>query len=146
MGRATARETLLAFDFGLQRIGVAVGNGETRLAQALTTIAAEDNARRFGAIAALIEEWRPARLVVGLPLHPDGTTHDMTRRCRRFAHQLEGRFALPVSFADERYTSAEAEVSLRGTALDPRQRRERIDAVAAQAILQSYFDDADSRR
>jgi putative Holliday junction resolvase len=138
--------TILAFDFGLRRIGVAVGNSETRLAQALTTIDAEDNARRFAAIEALIAEWHPARLVVGLPLALDGAEHELTRRCRRFAQQLHGRFGLPVHFADERLSSVEAEVSLRETGLDWRQRRQRIDAVAAQTILQHYFDDADSRR
>lgn len=138
--------TILAFDFGLRRIGVAVGNSETRLAQALTTIDAEDKARRFAAIAALIAEWRPARLVVGLPLALDGAEHELTRRCRRFAQQLHGRFGLPVDFADERLSSVEAEVSLRKAGLDWRQRRQTIDAAAAQTILQHYFDDADSRR
>jgi putative Holliday junction resolvase len=138
--------TLLAFDFGLQRIGVAVGNSETRLAQALRTIDAADNGRRFGAIAALIGEWRPALLVVGLPLALDGAEHDLTRRCRRFAQQLSGRFGLPVRFADERLSSAEAEVSLREAGLNWQQRRRRVDAAAAQSILQSYLDDADSRR
>lgn len=138
--------TLLAFDFGLQRIGVAVGNTETKLAQALSTIDAADNIRRFAAIATLIAEWCPALLVVGLPLSLDGGEHELTRRCRRFARQLNGRFGLPVEFADERLTSAEAEVSLRSTESDWRRRSRRIDSVAAQTLLQSYFDDADSRR
>lgn len=138
--------SILAFDFGLQRIGVAVGNGETRHAHALMTIAAPDNARRFAAIARLIDEWHPVLLVVGLPLSLDGAEHDLTRRCRRFAQQLHGRFGLPVEQVDERLSSAAAEDTLRSAGLDWKQRKERIDAVAAQSILQSYLDDANSRR
>ncbi len=132
--------TLLAFDFGEKRIGVAVG--ESRLAQAhpLTTIRAEANDARFAAIAALIAEWRPIRLVVGRPLSPDGAPHAMTARCTRFANQLRGRFGLPVDFAEERFSSLEAQERLRETGHDARSARQHLDAVAAQLILQSHFD------
>lgn len=91
-----ARGTLLGFDFGLARIGVATGELETGQASALTTVHDESNDARFKAIAGLIAEWRPVALVVGLPTHLDGTEHALTARCRRFANQLHGRFGLPV--------------------------------------------------
>jgi putative Holliday junction resolvase len=129
--------TLLGFDFGTRRIGVAVGEMMLGEARPLTTIAAEDNAHRFAAIASLIAEWQPVALIVGLPLALDGSEHDMTARCRRFANQLRGRFRLPVEFADERLSSAVAETALRedGRAVT----RAAIDAAAAAVILQTWF-------
>jgi len=131
---------VLAFDFGLKRIGVAIG--EILLAQArpLTTIAAEANDARFAAIGKLVAEWQPLRLVVGLPCSMDGGEHAMTARCRRFAHQLEGRFGLPVSLVDERLSSIEAERRLSDAGLDSQARKQQVDACAAQIILQDYFD------
>jgi putative Holliday junction resolvase len=123
-------ETIFAFDFGIKRIGVAMGNTLLRQAQPVQVISAVDNATRFAAIAALLEEWKPARLVVGLPLHPDGAEHEMTARCRRFANQLHGRFGLPVELVDERYSSA----------VIAARRGQRIDDQAAAIILQQYFD------
>lgn len=132
--------TVLAFDFGLRRIGVAVGETLLGRARALTTIAAESNAARFAAIARLIEEWQPSCLVVGVPLSLDGREQEMTARCRRFANQLHGRFGLPVALTDERLTSAAAEAELREAGLDWMARKRKVDAVAAQHILQDYFD------
>lgn len=134
--------TVLAFDFGVKRIGVAVGDRETRLAHPLETIAAEASAPRFARIEALIAEWRPAELVVGLPLSLDGEEHETSRRCRRFANQLHGRFGLPVRLVDERLTSAVADTRLREVGLDGRARKAVIDRVAAQEILQSYLETA----
>jgi putative Holliday junction resolvase len=134
--------TVLAFDFGLKRIGVAVGETLLKRANALATIEAEANEARFAAIARLIEEWRPTQLVVGLPLSLDGTEHEMTARCRRFANQLHGRFGLPVALSDERLTSVAAESELREAGVDWRARKGRVDALAAQHILQDYFDAA----
>ncbi|MGB7480526.1 MAG: Holliday junction resolvase RuvX [Burkholderiaceae bacterium] len=122
-------ETVLGFDFGLQRIGVAVGNTLLRQAQPLTIIDAAANDAKFAAVATLLREWQPARCIVGLPLHPDGAPHAMTARCRRFANQLHGRFGLPVELVDERYSSAVVEAG----------RGQRIDADAAAVILQQYF-------
>ena len=124
-------EIVLGFDFGIKRIGIAMGNSLTGQAQPLALVQAIDNAARFTQIGALIAAWRPARLVVGEPFHPDGAEHDMTLRCRRFANQLHGRFNLPVHLVDERYSSAV--ISAR--------RGELIDAKAAAIILQQYFDD-----
>lgn len=126
-----AIDTLLGFDFGVKRIGVAVGNTLIRQAQPLKVIAVIDNAARFAQIGALIEQWRPARVIVGLPRHPDGAEHEMTARCRRFANQLHGRFNLPVELVDERYSSA----------VIAAKRGEIIDDRAASIILQQFFDD-----
>lgn len=123
--------TLLAFDFGLKRIGVAVGNTFLKQAQPLTVITAESNQSKFDAIGSLLKEWQVTHCVVGFPSHPDGVEHDMSARCRRFAHQLEGRFSVTTSLVDERYTSA----------VIPAKRGEPDDAHAAALILQQYFEE-----
>ena len=103
---------LLGFDFGTKRIGVAVGNSISCTARPLTTLHGENNVQRFAAIAELIREWGPSALVVGLPSHDDGTPHELTRLCRRFAQRLKGRFNLPTILVDERYTSTAASSQL----------------------------------
>ncbi len=123
-------EIVFGFDFGIKRIGIAMGNTLTGQAQPLSIVKAIDNAARFTAIGKLIEQWKPARLIVGEPVHPDGTEHEMTLRCRRFANQLHGRFNLPVELVDERYSSAVIDAK----------RGELIDDKAAAIILQQYFD------
>jgi putative Holliday junction resolvase len=123
-----AGRTVLAFDFGLKRIGVAVGESELRTAHPLPGIAAPG----FDAIGKLVKEWRPDMLVVGLPV-AENREHPMAQRVQRFARQLEGRFGLPVARVDERYTSVEAENLLRGM------KRKAVDSVAAQLILEQYF-------
>ncbi len=136
-----ARGTLLGFDFGLARIGVASGELETGHASALTTVHAEANDARFAAIARLIAEWRPVALVVGLPAHLDGRAHELSARCRRFANQLHGRFALPVFTADERLSSVAAEAGLAAAGRrDWRERKAILDAEAARIILQTFLD------
>jgi len=135
---------VLAFDFGLKRIGVAIGTqldaGRAGSARALTTIDVEANEARFAAIATLIAEWQPLCLLVGRPLNEDGTPHEMTARCERFANQLRGRFRLPVEEVDERYTSIEADANLRQRGLSWQQRKTQVDAEAALIILQSWFE------
>ena len=131
MPPATALRSFLAFDFGTRRVGVATGNTLTRSATPLRTVSAEGE-QRFTSIAALIAEWQPDALVVGVPFHPDGAEHEMTVRCRRFANQLHGRFGVETVLVDERYSSAVIE----------QRRGEHIDAEAAAIILQQYFDDS----
>jgi len=121
--------TVLGFDWGAKRIGTAVGNSLTRSATPLRTVRGERTAARFDAIAALIREWQPQQLVVGLPLHPDGAEHDNTAHARRFARQLHGRFHLPVALVDERYTSAVAQAD---GAAD-------VDCAAACLIVEQYL-------
>jgi putative Holliday junction resolvase len=130
-------ETVMAFDFGEKRIGVAIGETLLGEARALATIAESANDRRFAAIGKLVAEWKPARMVVGLPRHIDDAEHEFAARCERFARQLESRYRLPVEFADERYTSAIAESQLAG---DKRKNKARLDAEAAAVILQAWFD------
>jgi putative Holliday junction resolvase len=132
--------TLLAFDFGIKRIGVAIGDTFLRQARALTTVNAEANDARFALIATLIKEWQPTRLLVGRPLNEDGSPHDMTARCERFAQQLSGRFHLPVDQVDERFSSVEADTALRSQKLNWQERKEKIDAEAARIILQDWLD------
>lgn len=123
-------ETVLGFDFGLKRIGVAVGNTLLKQAQPLTIISAATNDEKFAAITELMQQWKPALCVVGLPSHPDGAEHEMTARCRRFANQLHGRFDVATVLVDERYSSA----------VISHQRGDLIDDQAAAIILQQYFD------
>ncbi|MBL8515396.1 MAG: Holliday junction resolvase RuvX [Betaproteobacteria bacterium] len=132
--------TVLAFDFGEKRVGVATGAANIRIAHPLETIHAESNDDRFTRIATLLAEWQPTQLVVGLPTHIDGTEHELTRLARKFANRLNGRFNLPVALVDERLTSAEAEERLREVGITGRGQKAHVDAVAAQSILQSWFD------
>ena len=137
---APKRGTILAFDFGTRRIGVAVGEAATGLAHPLATIAAAKNDQRFAAIGALIDEWRPALLLIGLPTHADGSGHELTARVRRFARQLEGRFGVAIALADERFTTRAAADALSAAGVDAREQRRVRDRVAAQLILQAYLD------
>ncbi len=123
-----AARTVLAFDFGLKRIGVAVGEPELRTAHPLPAVAG------FAQIERLVAEWKPARLVVGLPVREAGE-HPLARRVERFARRLHGRFRIPVERVDERFSSVEAESRLRGV------KRKAVDSVAAQLILEQFFDD-----
>lgn len=132
--------TVLAFDYGEKRIGVAVG--ETALGQAhpLEVIKAGSEAERLAAITRLVKEWQPELLVVGRPTHADGTPHEMTLRAHAFSLLLGGHFGLPVREADERLTSRDAETRLRETGRNAKNMKPLIDAVAAQLILQTWFD------
>jgi len=140
-GRPATPETVLAFDFGTRRTGVAVGNTLTRAAQPLTTIAATDDDARLAAIATLVAQWQPQRLVVGVPLHADGTEHATTALARRFARRLEQRFGLPVESADERHTTHAARSALAAAGVRGRAARAARDEVAAQLILQEWLDE-----
>jgi len=132
--------TVLAFDFGERRIGVAVGEHLISSANPLTTIDSESNDVRFAAITDLVTEWQPKLLVVGLPLSLDGSETEVTKLCRKFARRLNGRFNLPVILIDERYSSAEASQLLNETGIKGRAQKAMLDQVAAQTILRSYFD------
>lgn len=133
--------TLLGFDYGTRRIGVAVGQEVTRSVTPLTTLASKTGKPDWQAITRLIAEWQPELIVVGLPLHLDGTEQELTQRARRFGNQLKGRYNLPVEMMDERLTSYEAEQLLDSSHSGAgRQDPGAIDQVAAQLILQSWFD------
>ena len=119
--------TVLAFDFGEKRIGVAVGNTLMKTSQALTIIEGNHQNERFETIEEIIQVWQPTQLVVGLPLYPDGKPHSMTDKAKRFGNQLKGRFNLPVTWIDERYSSVDVSQG--------------DDALAAQVILDQYFSE-----
>jgi len=123
--------TVMAFDYGTRRVGVAVGNSVSKSGQALKMIAAPNSDAMFGEIEDLLKEWQPDRLIVGVPVYPDGTEHEMTAKARRFGNQLNGRFQLPIEWVDERYTSVVLED-------DPRM-QDNLDAHSAALILEQYF-------
>ncbi len=131
---------MLAFDFGEKRIGVAVGDLGVRIAHPLSTIDAEDNATRFAEIGKLVSEWRPAQLIVGLPMYADGAEHEVSRLARRFAQRLEGRFGLPTVLVDERLTSRAAQSRLRESGARERDFDAALDAYAAREILEAWFE------
>lgn len=132
--------TVLAFDFGKRYIGVAIGESELKLAHPLTTINSDIIKIQFKAIEKLITAWEPKLLVVGLPLHDDGAEHEMTRLSRLFARRLEGRFRIKAVMVDERYTTRSARSALDELGIHWKQQDRFIDQVAAQHILQSFFD------
>ena len=127
----SSAQTLLAFDYGLKKIGVALGNTLTRQARPYTILRPVTREQRFAAIEALLKEWQPDRVVVGLPLTLDGGEQYASLRCRRFANQLHGRYGVAVDLVDERGSSMEAQELLGNNDDD--------DAMAACVILQRYW-------
>lgn len=130
-------QTLLGFDFGLKRIGIAVGQQITGTASALCTVTSRDNKPDWDAISGLIGAWCPDALVVGLPLHADGSESEMSVAARKFAHQLEARYRLPVHTMDERLSSHAAAQTLGRKSA---QGQADIDAIAASIILQNWLE------
>jgi len=137
----SAPETILAFDFGRRRIGVAVGQTITASASPLGVVSNNESGPDQDRIAALIDEWRPARLIVGMPAHADGSASDMQNYVNVFIETL-GAFELPVDTVDERYTSVEAEAALksaRAAGTRGRISKESIDSAAAVLIAERYL-------
>ena len=134
-------ETILGFDFGEKRIGVAVGNTVTSQAQALTTLHVESNAARLGAVEKLVNEWQPASFVIGQPEHADGRPHEVAHLAKKFGNRLTEKFRLPVAYINETLSSVEASGILDGRGIRGIAQKVEIDAVAAQVILQSYLDE-----
>ncbi len=133
-------ETVMAFDFGERRIGVAVGNSVTRTAMPVATLHVESNADRLARVAELVAEWQPSRFVIGEPRHSDGRPHEMAHLARKFGNRLREQFRLPVEFEDETLSSVAAAEALDRQGVFGEKRRGRLDAVAAQIILQRFFD------
>jgi putative Holliday junction resolvase len=128
-------QTLLGFDFGIKRIGIAVGQSITGTATALCTINTRHGKPDWDRISGLIEHWRPEALVVGLPLHDDGSDSNLSKAARRFAQQLEKRYRLPVHPMDERLSSHAAKQFMRQSTS-----KQEVDAVAAMIILQNWLE------
>ena len=140
MNPESTHGTVLGFDLGLKRTGVASGDLSIGIAHPLSVIHAGSNDERLAAIAKLVSEWQPVLLVLGLPTHADGSEHEMTRVARNFARKLESRFSLPVFLVDERHTSTAAESELHARGIHGKKNKALTDAVAAQLILQGFFD------
>jgi putative holliday junction resolvase len=132
---------VLAFDFGERRIGVAVGELELGIAHPLETIDAAANDVRFARIAALLQEWRPVLVVVGLPLTLDGAEHRLTGLARKFAQRLQGRFDIETRLVDERLTSVEAQRDARASGMSARDSKGHVDQLAAKLILEAFFNE-----
>ena len=139
----TVSGTLIGFDFGERRIGVAVGETGARIASPLGAIEESANDARFREIEKLVQEWRPAGFVVGLPRHADDSEHAVARLAEKFARRLRARYHVPVMMVDETLTSATAEAQLRG-ARTRAGRKGDVDALAATLILQSFLDDPEA--
>ena len=128
-------QTLLGFDFGTQRIGIAVGQSITGTATALCTINSRSGKPDWGRITELIDHWRPDALVVGLPLHNDGSDSDISNAARKFTQQLQGRYRLPVHNMDERLSTHAAIQHMK-----QQSSKQEVDAVAAMIILQNWLE------
>lgn len=137
--RKIGQRQVLAFDFGTRRIGVAFGQELLGRARPLTMLAAKDGIPDWAFIAALIEEWQPDQLVVGLPLNMDDSENDMCLRARKFGKRLHGRFHLPVAMVDERLTSFEAKGDALAAGGDRDFGRQGVDDKAAVLILETWF-------
>jgi len=137
---ADTHGTVLALDLGLKRTGVASGELSIGIAHPLGVIQAGSTEARLSEIAKLVAEWNPVLLVMGLPTHADGSAHEMTRVAKNFADKLESRFNLPVFLVDERHTSTAAESELHAHGIHGQKNKALTDAVAAQLILQGFFD------
>ncbi len=134
--------TLLGFDFGLARIGIATGNTLTGTANPLCTLNSRDQKPDWDAITRIIEEWQPTQIIVGLPLRGNGEKSEMTKKAERFSRQLEGRYNLPVALSNEMLTSAEAEQRLKQTRQAGRKKKiskQDIDQLAATIILENWI-------
>jgi putative holliday junction resolvase len=145
MPESSRPKIVLAFDFGLRRIGVACGDTLTRSASALEPVPADQKGPRWDIVASLMRNWQPNLAVVGLPYNVDGSDSDMTGAARRFAADLARRFALEVAMIDERYSSLEAEARLKSAResglLRRRYAKSDVDAAAACVILERWFSE-----
>ena len=136
---------VLGFDFGLRRIGIATGNTRTGTSQGLSTVRAKSGLPDWSQIEQLMEQWLPAKLVVGLPLNMDGSESAMSARARKFGERVRRRFGLDVVFVDERLSTAEAEHQLRQASAPGKSlRQKRIkhrDNLAAELIVRTYLEE-----
>ena len=130
---------IIAFDFGLSRIGVAVGQAITKTASPLETLQANDGKPDWNKVEALLKQWQPKKVIVGEPFNMDGTDQEITKRARKFANQIHGRFGLPVEMADERLTSAAAREEMFESGGYKKLKNSQIDSIAAALILESWF-------
>ena len=133
------KRTVMAFDFGLRQIGVAVGNCLLETSQPLDIVQARDGVPDWSSIEALLQEWQPDLLLIGDPLNMDGTDSDLGARAQKFSRRLHGRFGLAVALVDERLTSFEAKQTLQAQGHKGNYKNQPADSVAAELILQSWM-------
>ena len=133
--------TVMGFDFGEKRIGVATGNLSIGLASPLTTIHAASNVERLAAIAKLFHEWEPAQFVVGQPRHADDQPHEIAHLAKKFGNRLQENFKRPVVYIDETLSSTEASRQLVERGITGREQKDKLDAFAAAVILQSWMNE-----
>ena len=134
-------QTYLGFDYGSKHLGIAVGGSASGLAEPLATASVRQGVPDWPLLDRLINEWKPAALIVGLPLNMDDSENAMTRAARKFGHRLHARYNLPVHMVDERLTSVDAKNTLVESRVPWKQRKAKVDKLAAQAILQAYLDE-----
>lgn len=134
------KKVVLGFDFGMKNIGVAVGQMVTQTATPVATLKAQDGAPRWQEVQKLIDDWQPQLLLVGLPLHLDGTEQSLTQAAKRFGNRLHGRFKLPVEWVDERLTSHEAEMRISDLKISSHNDKLSVDSLAAQLIIEQWFE------
>jgi putative holliday junction resolvase len=133
--------TYLGFDYGSKHLGIAVGGSASGRAEPLATASVHQGIPDWPMLDRLINEWKPAALIVGLPLNMDDSENAMSRAARKFGHRLQGRYNLPVQMVDERLTSVDAKNTLVESRVPWKQRKARVDKLAAQNILQAYLDE-----
>lgn len=140
---SSAPQTVLGFDFGQRRIGVAVGQQLTQTTRPLDTVAVKQNKPDWDHISKILAEWQPDLVVVGLPMNMDGSEHEMSKRARRFANQINGRYQIPVELVDERLSSVEAEQIVldarRSGQIKRKDSKRALDQVAAELIIQTWW-------
>ena len=137
----TKHEMVIAIDYGLRNMGVAVGNTVSRTAQPLTIVGARNGVPDWSALAKLIEEWQPNRVIVGHPLNMDGSESDISRRVMKFARQIEGRYQISVTLVDERLSSREAKAAALASGHDGDFAAKPIDDEAAAIILTTWLNE-----
>lgn len=133
-------QTVLAFDFGTNSIGCAVGQSITATAQGLPSFKAKDGTPDWLQIEKVIQEWQPDLLVIGLPLNMDGTEQPLTQRAKKFANRLHGRFGLPIALHDERLTTVEARAEIFERGGYKALKKGKVDSISACLILESWFE------
>ncbi|MFC0142247.1 Holliday junction resolvase RuvX [Erwinia mallotivora] len=132
--------TLLAFDYGTKSIGVAIGQQLTGTARPLAALKAQDGIPDWNKIEALLKEWQPDRVVVGLPLNMDGSEQPLTARARKFANRLHGRFGVQIFLHDERLSTVEARADLFSRGGFRALNKGSVDSLSAVVILESWFE------
>lgn len=140
MASRQAIQTVIGFDFGLKNIGIAVGQVITKTATPIATLVAQDGAPQWSQIQNIIDEWQPDLLLVGMPVHMDGSEHDITKAAKRFGNRLHGRFNIQVDWVDERLTSYEAEKQITDLKKASHNDKLSVDSLSAKLIVEQWFE------